>query len=46
MVIETDARRFIVEAIEIEQELTSMEKNFKRKGIFFISNNQEYNDLR
>lgn len=46
MVIETDARRFIVDAIKIENQLNNMEKNFMKKGTVFFTNNKEYNELR
>ena len=44
MVIETDARRFVVDAIELELKLSNVEKNLKKKGLIFIQNNKEYND--
>lgn len=46
MVIETDARRFIVDAIDTELKLSNIEKNLKKKGLIFIYNNKEYNDMR
>jgi len=40
MLIETDARRFIAESIEIERELRKMEKREKAKGRIVIDNDQ------
>jgi vacuolar-type H+-ATPase subunit I/STV1 len=45
MVIETDARRFIVDAIALEQELTTYETEQKKKGVVFVQS-QDYNKLR
>lgn len=39
MVIETDARRFIVDAISLEQELTDFEASQKKKGVVFMHTN-------
>jgi hypothetical protein len=36
MVIETDARRFIMEAIDLEKLMSDFENNEKKKGITFI----------
>lgn len=33
MVIETDARRFVIEAIQIERELQAMENTLKHRGL-------------
>ncbi|KAL4464053.1 hypothetical protein ABPG74_005990 [Tetrahymena malaccensis] len=47
MVIETEARRYVQCAIEIEKELTSFEIREKIKGRIFISSqSQEYTNLR
>jgi len=46
MVIETDARRFIVDAIALEQELTDFEASQKKKGVVFMHNNPDFNLLR
>lgn len=46
MVIETDARRFIVEAIDIEKRLTQFEEKEIKKGAIFFQNSKEYNDMR
>lgn len=46
MVIETDARRFIVEAIRQEQAITDFEVNQKKKGLLTGHNNKDYNELR
>jgi hypothetical protein len=46
MVIETDARRFIVEAIQLEKQMSAFETQQKKKGLVFIQNNKEYNELR
>jgi len=45
MLIENDARRYISKAIDIEQEITSIEIREKIKGkIIFI--NEDYTNLR
>jgi hypothetical protein len=46
MVIETDARRFIVEAISMEQEMTEFESAMKKKGVVFLHTNKEFNEMR
>lgn len=43
MVIETDARRYIVEAIAIEQEMSEFEGLMKKKGVVFLHTNKEFN---
>lgn len=43
MVIETDARRYIVEAIALEQEMSDFESLMKKKGVVFIHTNKEFN---
>ena len=45
MLIETDARRYISKAIEIESELTSIEIREKLKGKIFVQND-DYTNLR
>jgi hypothetical protein len=45
MVIETDARKMIAKAIEVEKELTSIEIREKMKGHILV-NNEDYHGLR
>ena len=45
MLIESDARRFITEAIEIEKEITSSEVREKAKGKIILDS-KEYNNTR
>lgn len=45
MVIETDARRFVIEAIQIERELQAMENNLKHHG-FTDESISTYNSKR
>ncbi len=45
MLIETDARRYISKAIQIESELTSIEIREKLKGKIFVQND-DYTNLR
>ena len=45
MLIETDARRYIQKAIEVESELTSIEIREKLKGKIYVQN-EEYAKLR
>lgn len=46
MVIETDARRFIVQAIDLEKSLMQFEEQEKKKGSVFFQHSKEYNDMR
>ena len=46
MVIETDARRFVVEAIKLEQSITDYETITRKKGVAFLHNNKDYIELR
>jgi hypothetical protein len=46
MVIETDARRFIVDAIAIEALITQFEQDHKKGGIVLLQTNKDYNELR
>ena len=46
MVIETDARRFIVEAIKLEQSISDCEQNLKKRNMPITPLNKEYNELR
>lgn len=45
MLIEADARRFITEAINLEKELTNVEKVEKAKGKIFMES-EKYNSVR
>jgi len=45
MLIETDARRYISKAIDLEKELTSIEIREKIKGKIFVVND-DYTNLR
>ena len=45
MIIETDARKQIAKAIEIEKELQSIEIREKLKGHILV-NNEDYHSLR
>jgi hypothetical protein len=44
MLIEADARRFITEAINLEKDLTKIEKQEKTKGKIFMESEQ-YNNV-
>ncbi len=46
MVIETDARRFVVDAINLENRMTEIENNLQKKGQFFIQSHKDYNEVR
>lgn len=46
MVIETDARRFIVDAIQLETKLTDYEALQKKKGNKTYQSSKEYNEKR
>lgn len=46
MVIETDARRHIVSAIKIEQQMAELEVISMKKGTVVLSNSKEFNNLR
>ena len=46
MVIETDARRFVVEAIKLEQAITDYETSSRKKGVAFLQNNKDYIEVR
>lgn len=46
MVIETDARRFIVEAIALELKLGDYESAQKKKGNKAFNGSKEHNELR
>ena len=46
MVIEKDARRFIVEMISLEQQLSDFEQTFKRRGLLYLQTNRDYNEIR
>ena len=46
MVIETDARRFIVDGILFEKQMQDYELAQKKKGLVFIQSNKEYNEIR
>ena len=45
MVIESDARRFIIEAIELERKLTDIENTLSQIDCN-IANNERYNETR
>lgn len=45
MVIETDARRFVIQAIGVEKQMTQMEIELERQGED-LTTNQEYNEVR
>ena len=45
MVIETDARRFVFEAIKIEQEMQEMERDMENRGREVYSD-ESYNEKR
>lgn len=46
MVIETDARRFIVEAIALEQRLQDFELAQRKQGVAIMGPQHEYNQIR
>ena len=43
MAIEADARRFVIESIEISQKLNDFETEQKRRGKVFFTQSEEYN---
>jgi hypothetical protein len=43
MVIETDARRYIVDVIALEAKMSEYENTEKKKGMIFLQNSREYN---
>jgi hypothetical protein len=45
MLIEADARRFITDAINIEKDLTAVEKTEKQRGKIFLES-EKYNSTR
>ena len=45
MLIEADARRFVTDAIEIEKEMTEIEKQENRRGTMFMDS-AKYNEVR
>jgi hypothetical protein len=46
MVIEIDARRYIVDSVVLEQKLTDFEGLNQKRGQAFIKTNLDYNELR
>jgi hypothetical protein len=46
MNIEADARRFVIEAITLCEEMSSFETEQRRKGKVFFTQMEEYNKLR
>ena len=46
MAIEADARRFVIESIEICQKMNDFETEQRRRGKVFFTQSEEYNQLR
>ena len=46
MVIETDARRFIVDSIKYEKQMTDFERQSKKQGLVILASTRDYNVLR
>lgn len=46
MVIETDARRFIVDSIKYDKLMTDFERQSKKQGLVILASNKDYNVLR